>query len=165
MKRAYSLKDTPGLALGVLVCAVALTTIACDTNVDISHSKPKWIKPISGDRGLEISGTLVAENGSCREATILYDDKELAGARAVCPDPSGCVSLTLDAVTRSRSGNHTISFQVLHQSQEVVDYLVEGSVILSDVDLGMGGFSIPLGPTRASLRTGDEVTFDIEFRD
>jgi hypothetical protein len=56
-----------------------------------------------------------------------------------------------------------ISFQVLQQSQDVIDYIVEGSVLVDRDGLGPGGVTIPLGPTYASLRPGDVVTFDIQF--
>jgi len=117
-------------------------------------------------RTLEIVGSLTAEQGSCVEATILYDGEELPGARTVCAHGSGCSELQLTALARSAAGRHTLSFQVLRQSQEAVDYLAHGSVRVSRDDVVLwSGANLPLKPTRATLRSGEGVTYDLEFWD
>jgi hypothetical protein len=152
--------------LQVLVCAGVLTIVACDNAVNISPTAPQWtnIAPV-GSRSLQISGSLTAERGSCLEATILYDGRELADARATCPYPGGCAELELAATTPSSSGHHTISFQILRQSQEFIAYLAEGTVVVSREGLPLGGVTLSLGPAHAKLRSGGVVTFDLEFRD
>ena len=117
-------------------------------------------------RTLEIVGSLKADSGSCVEATILYDGEELMGARTACADGSGCTQLELSALARSASGRHTISFQVLRQSAEAVDYFADGTIRVSRVDLTLGTtVTVALKPIRATLRSGESVTFDVDFRD
>jgi hypothetical protein len=118
-------------------------------------------------RTLEIVGSLRAEQGSCVEATILYDGEELVGGRTACVEGPGCTELELTAFARGASGHHTISFLVLRQSPEAVAYLATGTVRVSreDVALGWPGMSVSLEPTRATLRSGESVNFDVDFRD
>jgi hypothetical protein len=144
---------------------VLLAAVGCDNDVEFGSLTPQWTNPALGERALQIAGSLEARDGSCLEATILYDGKELVDARAVCPGFSECARLELEAITRTLDGHHTISFQVLRQSEEVIDYLVEGTVLVTRDGLSLGGVTMPLEPTRASLRAGDVVTFDIEFTD
>lgn len=127
---------------------------------------PQQGSPSTSVRMLEIVGSLNTDLGSCVEATILYDGQELVGARSVCQEDSGCTQLELTALARSSSGRHTISFQVLRQSPVAVDYFVGGTIRVSRVDLALGtSVTLFLEPTRATLRSGESVTFDVDFRD
>ena len=94
---------------------------------------------------------------------MLYVGLEVAGARSRCPDPSGCAELELAAEVWTASGHHTIAFQVLRQSGDVVDYRAEGAVHVSRDGVNLGGVPLKLGPAHASLTAGEAVTFDIEF--
>jgi hypothetical protein len=146
-----------------------LTVVACGNEVNFSPTAPAFPKvtvfpniTTSGQsRNLEIRGSLKAKQGSCLEATVLYDGKELAGARALCPGVSGCAKLKLTADALSTSGHHTISFQVLSQSPEAVDYVAEGRVLVSREGIPLVT-TIYLEPTRARLRPGESVTFDVD---
>jgi hypothetical protein len=157
-------------ALLVLVGAAALTLVACDNDVNFNPIAPAFPRlptspdptPMGPGRNLEIFGTLTAERGSCREATVLYDGRELAGARTVCPKVTGCAKLELSAVVNSTAGHHTISFQVLSQSSDPVDYLAKGRVRVSQEGLAMVT-TIRLDPTRATLRPGESVNFGVDF--
>jgi len=153
-------------ALQVVLWAAVLILAACDNDVNFSPTAPDWppVTPV-GERSLQISGSLTAERGSCLEATILFDGVELAGARSVCPNPSGCATQTLSAVTQSSSGRHTISFQVLDQSAAAVEYLAQGEVLVTRNALGLGGVRIGLGPELATLRPGESVSFEVLFSD
>jgi hypothetical protein len=107
-----------------------------------------------------ITGTLTAARGTLREATILYDGRELPLGRAVCDDAAGCESLELQAgAIGATPGYHAIAFQVLAQSPSVVEYLAEGQV---RGELGPAD-PMTLGPTRASLEAGQSVTFEIQL--
>jgi hypothetical protein len=165
MKRA-TFFNSPAL-LQVLVWAAALAVIACG-DVNISPTGPTFgdapFAPVGGGRNLEIVGSLTAEQGSCFEATVLYDGEELAGARTVCGKASGCARLKLTALARSSTGHHTISFQVLRQSPAAVRYVAHGSVVVSRDGLSLGGVTLPLGPTGARLRPGESVSFDVSFQ-
>lgn len=166
MKPVESLSPAMRRALPMLVWAAALTLVACDNSVNFSPTEPRYTDfPPVGERTLQVSGSLTAEAGSCLEATVLYDGVELPGARAICSDPRGCAELELAAVTRTGSGRHTISFQVLDQSAEVVEYSVRGEVLVTREGLALGGVKISLGPTSATLRPGEIVTFDVLFTD
>jgi hypothetical protein len=169
MKRNTFSNSAIRRAVLVLVCAAALTAVACDNDVNFSPVAPTFPNlqnignvTTAGSRSLEISGSLTATQGSCLEATILYDGKELEGARAVCREGPGCARLELTADVLSASGHHTISFQVLSQSSEVVDYVAEGSVLMFREGLPFV-MTIDLEPTRATLRRGESVTFGVDF--
>ena len=166
MKRNSSPNRPSARVLQVMVWMALLTLVACKGEVNFSPTAPQFSNIANvGIRTLEISANLVAERGSCLEATILYDGRELPGARTICPKSAGCTELEIAAVTPSVSGHHTISIQLLRQSLEVDDYLVEGTVLVTRAGLTMGGATIGLGPERTSLRSGESVTFDIAFRD
>lgn len=167
MKRATFTRFAAGRALPVLVWAVAaLTLIACDNDVTFSPTAPRFppIEPV-GDRTLQIDGTLTAERGTCLRATVLFDGKELAGARAACPEAGGCAELALAARTISTSGRHTISFMVLDQSAAAVEYLARGNVLVTRDGVSLGGVNLDLGPQSATLRRGESVTFEVVFTD
>jgi hypothetical protein len=119
---------------------------------------------LAGVRSVEITGSLTARDGSCIEATILYDGRELPGARTACAAANGCARLDLTGVVQSTSGRHTLSFQVLRQSTEAVDYLAEATILVSRDGLAMV-LTLALEPTQAALRAGDAVTFAVDFRD
>lgn len=157
--------SSPLYRMLVLTWAASLTAVACDSSVSFNPTAPEFpfAEPGSG-RNLQISGRLVTEQGSCLEATVLYDGMELKKARAACPKASGCAKLELEASLLSTSGHHTISFQVLRQSAEAVDYRVEGSVLVRRQGMALAGDTIRLRPTSARLRAGEMVTFEIEFR-
>lgn len=170
MKRNMFSSKPTRRALLVLVCAAALSVVACDNDVTFSPTAPTFpnlqnignVTTAGPGRSLEIRGSLTAKQGSCLEATILYDGRELEGARAVCREGPGCAKLELTADVLSTGGHHTISFQVLSQSSEVVDYVAEGSVLVSREGIPFL-MTIDLEPTRATLRPGESVTFDVDF--
>jgi hypothetical protein len=170
MKRATFLSSPARRVLQVLVWATALTVVACNNDVNFNPVAPTFpnlptfsnVTTAGPGRSLEIRGSLTAEQGSCLEATVLYDGKELAGARAVCPEGPGCTKLELAADARSTRGHHTISFQVLSQSPEAVEYVAEGRVLMSRDGIPLE-MTIDLEPTRATLRPGESVTFEVNF--
>jgi len=153
----------------------SLTSIACSGDVNFSPTQPPWPDseawdPTVGERVLEVSGSLVAEKGACFEATILYDGKELGGARTVCASAEGCARIDLEATVNSASGHHTVSFQVLRQSSEAIDYSVEGRVLVTreNLEVWQGApmvLTIPLAPTSSRLQPGDSVSFEFDFSD
>jgi hypothetical protein len=150
-------------ALVLLVSSLALA--GCDNEMSFNPVAPSFeFSPAGAVRSVEIIGSLTAQDGSCIEATILYDGRELPGARAACAEADGCARLDLTGVVRSASGHHTLSFQVLRQSPEAVDYLAEATIVVSRDGLPMV-LTLALEPTRAALRAGQTVTFDVEFRD
>ena len=170
MKRINFLNSFRRRALQALVCAAALLVVACDNDVNFNPVAPAFprlaeftdVTTVGADRNFEILGSLTAVNGACIEATVLYDDEELAGGRRVCSAASGCAKLELSAEVRSTGGNHTVSFKVLSQSAEPVEYLAEGRVLVSREGLPFVT-TIGLDPTRATLRAGESVSFDVRF--
>ena len=155
-------------ALGSLVALVAFVSLGCDNSMNFNPAAPEWPDwPANvGARNLEIKGTLGVQSGAVLEATVLYDGLEVPGARSRCPRPAGCDVLELKASVGSPSGHHTISFQVLRQSPEVVGYRAEGTVFVSREGLDLGGVPyLRLGPRDATLESGGAVTFDVHFLD
>ena len=150
----------------VLLGAAALTLVACDSEVNFNPAAPTFPNATNNlsMRNLEIAGSLTSEEESALEATILYDGKELEGARTSCPELRGCARLELSGDVRTTSGRHTISFQLLNQASESVEYVARGTVRVTREGLGFE-LTLPLGPTRAALRSGESVTFDVELRD
>ena len=151
-------------SLLVLLSAVALAVFGCDNDVNFNPTTPTFpdFTPLDAGRSLEISGRLTTAQGSCLEATVLYDGVEVVGARTQCPNPGGCNELELTAVASTQPGHHTISFQVLRQSPGVVSYSADGRVHSSRGGLSMA-FTIPLEPKRATLRSGESVDYDLQF--
>jgi len=149
-----------------------MTTLACDNSVNFkAPTMPEWPDwqdwpaGVPGTRTLQIEGALAIQDGGVLEATVLYDGLEVPGARSHCPQPAGCAELELEASVRSATGNHTISFLVLQQSRETVDYVAGGTVVVSREGLALGGVAMPLGPTHARLEAGGAVTFEVVFTD
>ena len=135
--------------------AAALLSIACSGEVNVTA--PEFPTFTSQGQGFQVSGSLAAVDGSILEATILFDGREMLGARAFCANPGGCNQLYLDAATfGATAGQHTIAFQVLRQSSSRVKYDVEGEIV---PDLATVAH-IALGPQRATLEAGDSVAFD-----
>ncbi len=153
-------------AVKALVGLAFLTTLGCDNSMNFNPVAPEWPDwqgGAAGARSLQIEGVLEIQDGAVFEATVLYDGLEIAGARSRCPHPAGCAELELDASVVSASGHHTISFQVLRQSRDVIDYRAEGTVLVDREGVNLGGVPMRLGPARARLAVGDAVTFEIEF--
>ena len=149
-----------GLALGALV--------GCNNSMNfnpVAPEWPDWQSNLPGTRTLEIDGVLQIQSGACLEATVLYDGHEVPGARSRCPHPAGCAELELEAEVLTATGHHTISFQVVRQSQEVVDYRAVGTVLVhrGNLNLGLGDMPIRLGPSLATLEAGGAVDFGIQF--
>ena len=168
MRRASLWSKNGWRAAKALVGLAFLTTFGCDNSMNFNPVAPEWPDwPANvGTRNLEIKGTLGVQSGAVLEATVLYDGLEVPGARSRCPRPAGCDVLELKASVGSPSGHHTISFQVLRQSQEVVGYRAEGTVFVSREGLDLGGVpSLRLGPRDATLESGGAVTFDVQFLD
>jgi hypothetical protein len=140
-----------------LLLAVALISFACSGEVNVTA--PEFPTFESQGQGFQVAGTLTADEGSVLEATILFDGREMLGARAFCAKPNGCNELQLDAATfGATSGQHTIAFQVLRQSSSRVKYKVEGE-IEPDLDTA---YNIALGPAQATLEAGESVIFEFE---
>jgi hypothetical protein len=154
-------------ALLPLCCAV-LTIVGCDNDVNFNPAAPTFplFEPVESWRTLEIDGTLRSESeqGSGLEATVLYDGRELEGARVTCASDSGCTELRLTATVRTQGGHHTISFQVLSQSVDSVEYRAEGTVRVRRDGLAWV-LTLPLRPTRATLRSGGRVDFELDLLD
>jgi hypothetical protein len=171
MKRLIAFCGSIRSAPVFLALAAALTFVACDNDINFNPTAPTFsdiavfpnTTSIEEGRSLEIHGSLRTEHGTCLEATILFDGKELAGGRTVCPKETGCAFVELTADTHSTSGHHTISFQVLSQSQEVVDYVAEGRVRMTREGLPFAS-TMNLDPIRAALRPGESVAFDVTFQ-
>jgi len=148
-----------------LIIAAAFVAAACDVSTNVGPVGPL---PISGSglgaRSLQISGTLVAEQGSTLEATVLYDGLELPGARVTCPDAGGCAALDLVATTESGAGRHSISFQVLRQSRETIRYRAEATVLVSRQNFSPVA-TLDLGSRRSTLGAGESVDFEIALWD
>lgn len=165
--RTTNISKHPGRrVLWALVSVAALAAVGCSGKVSFSPTAPEWPIPNpAGLRSLHISGSLTAADGSCLAATVLYDGQEIAGARTQCAEPAPCARFELEALTTSESGHHTVSFQVLQQSQPAIDYMVQGSVLVTRDNISLPGVRMPLRPTRATLRTGEVVTYEIDFSD
>jgi len=166
MIRTRFFGDSAPRALAVLG-VVALAGCSSEMNFSPTAPAPQAPRPYSSPgalRTLSIIGSLTPQQGSCVEATILYDGQELGGARAVCGETSGCARLDLAGVVRTASGHHTISFQVLRQSPEAVEYVAEATVRMSRDNLS-SVVTLGLEPARQTLRAGETVTFDVDFRD
>jgi hypothetical protein len=152
--------------LKALVGLAFVTTLGCDNSMNfnpVAPEWPDWPAGLAGDRHLQIEGVLEVQDGAVLEATVLYDGLEVPGARTRCPQPAGCAELEMEASVRSASGHHTISFQVLRQSHDVIDYRADGTVVVTRQNVNLGGVPIRLGPARARLAVGDAVTFEIPF--
>jgi hypothetical protein len=108
---------------------------------------------------LRISGTFTTQNGSCLEATILLDGRELLGARTSCPDPTGCNELVAEAWADVSRGRHTIALKVVDQAPAAVEYVVRGVALYEGT--GLPEVVGQLGPTETTLRRGQSQTFDI----
>lgn len=153
---------TPRSAL-FLILAVALALAACDNDIEITApqiptSNPGVFTSSEWVQTLHISGTLSAAQGSCLEATILFDGQEIVGARTACFTPDGCATLELRGRAFSvNRGQHTIAFRVLRQSPQVVEYQAAGNVL---VELSHLSYDMPLGPAQATLGSGESVIFD-----
>ena len=166
MPRIDHLHRHAAAALRFVIFAAALVAAACG-DVNIGPTQP-WTPP-SGDgaagiRTLRITGSLTAEQGTVPQATVLFDGGELSGSRVECSEAAGCGKLDLAATTTSPAGTHTISFQVRRQSLEVVEYVAEFNVWVTRAGLPFVlQFDPP--PIRATLRAGETVSFQFEFRD
>lgn len=148
-------------ALGLLLFSLALA--GCDNEMSFNPVAPSFDTSALGTlRSVDIVGSLTAEDGSCIEATILYDGRELPGARTTCGKASGCARLDLTGVVQSAVGNHTLSFQVLRQSSEAVDYRAAATIIVSRDGFPMTA-TLKLEPQWAELRAGEALTFDFQF--
>lgn len=139
----------------VVLLAAAVISIACSGEVNVTA--PEFPTFEAQGQGFQVAGTLTAVQGSVLEATILFDGREMLGARAFCDNSGGCNQLHLDAATfGATAGQHTIAFQVLRQSSSRVKYKVEGEIV-PDLDTAE---SIALGPVQATLEAGESVAFE-----
>lgn len=155
MKQALNRHTLDSRMWVTLLLAVALTSFACSGEVNVTA--PEF--PTFEGQGFQVAGTLSADEGSVLEATILFDGREMLGARAFCAKPNGCNELQLDAATfGATSGQHTIAFQVLRQSSSRVKYKVEGEIV-PDLDTAD---NIALGPAQATLEAGESVSFEFD---
>ncbi|MGB5891989.1 MAG: hypothetical protein WBH75_18685 [Thermoanaerobaculia bacterium] len=156
-KQALRRHTLESLKWMVLLLAAAVTSIGCSGEVNVTT--PEFPTFTSQGQGFQIDGTLTADVGSVLEATILFDGREMLGARSICAKPGGCDQLHLQAATfGATSGRHTIAFQVLRQSSSRVEYKVEGEIV-PDLDTAD---NIALGPARATLEAGESVIFEFD---
>jgi hypothetical protein len=110
---------------------------------------------IPAGQSAQIVGSLTAGFGTCLEATILYDGRELEGARVFCDGSPGCSRVELQAtIGLPAYGHHTIEFLVVRQSAAVVDYRVEG-------EFRSSGETLPLGPSEEQLAAGETVSYRV----
>jgi len=147
----------------ILLAVSAALLIACNPEVTVSPTAAPIFEvnpPPGTSRSLRISGTFGAQSGSCLEATLLLDGKELAGARTSCPDPSGCDELVAEALARVSRGRHTVALQVTDQAPATVDYVVRGVALTEET--GLPEVMGTLGPTEVTLRRGQSKTFVID---
>ena len=127
----------------------------------VNVTAPEFPTFESQGQGFQVAGTLSADNGSVLEATILFDGREMLGGRAFCAKPAGCNQLYLQASTfGATAGQHTIAFQVLHQSSSRVKYKAVGEI---EPDLDTAD-NIALGPAQATLEAGESVSFEFDHR-
>ena len=64
---------------------LGLVLVACDNQFNVGPTEPDFPRfdPNQGQiKTLEITGTLVSEQGSCLKAAILFDGQEINGSRA-----------------------------------------------------------------------------------
>jgi len=161
MKRAF----WTGNPIGRLTAAAFVLALAgCDAGVEVNPAGPSYtpFAPLDSERSVEITGRLIAQDGTCVEATILYDGRELPGARAECASAHGCDWLELSGSVRSGEGHHTLSFRVLRQSRQTVEYRAEATVRVRRDGLSFTA-TLPLEPARARLQSGESVSFDVHF--
>jgi hypothetical protein len=166
MTRLTSLRSLAPGFWRLPLLALALTSAACgDLNIDWTTPTPAWPSgSAAGIRNLHITGTLTAEQGACVEARILFDGTEIPGSTVECADAGGCTRLELTGVTTSESGRHVISLQVLRQPLETTVYVGEVKIQLTRDGLPFQ-VAISPQPTRATLRAGESVTFDLTLTD
>lgn len=146
-----------------------LVLVACDNQLNITPTAPTFTDftaNVGGIRTVSISGRLVAEQGSCIKATILFNGQEIDGARSRCNDAQGCAELELAGEIGTPPGHHTITFKVLRQSAEIEEYQATGRIEISGADLNLPEpVSINLQPKWAALQAGEGVTFKIALLD
>jgi len=151
---------------GALAGVAGLLAVGCgDINFN-TPTTPTWTFPGSGAgiRTLQITGSLTAEQGTCIEARVLYDGRELPDSRTVCPDEAGCVRLDLSGETTTGAGRHTLSFQVLRQPDGATAYVADVSIRLTREGLSFV-YRMSPDPVRKTLRAGDTVSFQLSFQD
>lgn len=149
--------------LRVLIGLVGLSAVACESSMNFTApTAPTRFSPNPGGRTLQISGTLEVRDGECFEATLLYDGVEIPGARVSCPG-SACGRVQLQGSIVSEIGRHSISFKVIRQSAEILDYVVQGSALVTRAGVNLNGAALPLGPAQAQLAAGGAVSFDVSF--
>ncbi len=167
MKNQLTKKKLSIVLLAVLLPAFGL--VACDNRLEISPTVPTFTSVsvnVGALRTLDIHGTLLAENGSCVRATILFDGVEINGARSKCPEAAGCTRLDLHGTVSAFAGEHVITFQVLRQRQSLEDYLATGEVEITGIDLGsLDPVRLELPPTHGTLSEGQGLTFELELQD
>ncbi len=167
MKKLQVVRNPHFLLLAMLIPGLVL--VACDNQMNFSPTVPTFTNFTSnagGVRTLRISGSLVAEQGSCVKATILFNGVEIQGARSRCQEAQGCVELELAGDISTPAGHHTITFQVLRQAVEIEEYLASGQVEISGADLHLPQpVVLDLLPERASLKAGEGVSFQIHLLD
>jgi len=161
MKRAFWIRTSTGRLAAV---AFVLGLAGCDAGVEFNPVGPSYtpFAPLDSERSLEITGRLIAQDGACVEATILYDGREVPGARAECGSAHGCDRLELSGSVRSSEGHHTLSFRVLRQSRHTVEYRAEATIRVRREGMSFA-VTLPLEPARARLQSGESVSFDVHF--
>lgn len=161
MKRTVR-SGSPTGRLTALAFAVALT--GCDAGVEFNPTGPTYspFTALGTERSVEIAGSLTAEDGACFEATVLYDGRELPGARVACTAAHGCERLDLSGIVRSAEGHHTLSFRVLRQSRQTVEYTAEATLRVRR-DGATHTVTLALEKSRARIRGGESVRFDVHF--
>jgi len=98
--------------------------------------------------------------GSILEGTVSFDGQEVS--RVNWSQTGGCTLLCFlpATVTNISPGSHTITFTVVHQTQNVIDYLINFTGTLIDPNNGQRqDIDMPL--QRVRLRVGGTVTFTL----
>jgi hypothetical protein len=144
------------LWVGVFL-ASALASFGCDNNINVTE--PHLPGAEVGSEAIVVVGTMSSQQGTCNEATLLFDREELEGARTECAEPSGCTQLELESdFFVTRAGTHTVAFKVLSQSDSFQEYTIEGEVMAP-----LNPYNrIQLGPVTTTLSPGDKYTFRID---
>ena len=141
----------------LFVVLSGLTSLGCDKHINVTE--PYIPGPEADSDAVLVVGTMTAAQGSCSEATSLFDNKELEGARTECGDEGGCTRLVLESdVFTTRPGSHLVAFKVVEQSEARVEYTIEGEVSAPHDPSSR----VPLGPVTAELSPGEQYRFRVD---
>ena len=147
------------LTAGLISC---LLVFGCGGNGGTTPTGPTNTPTTGSSLIIAFSGSLGSLDGAPLEATILFDGREVPGARTTCAFASGCSGLVLvpQSTLGVTSGQHTVSFQVVRQgAQGRAAYFAFGGIVVS-----RGGppiQSITLVERNASIGAGESISYQI----